>query len=188
MSTESSDVSSLPSNIVRTLPYTAYVGTLSYAVIFNSEPARALLMGLVMNELTNHLAKKLIKVVFGKDTQWVKRPQGAMDSGIYPQQYPTISTTSGMPSGHAQTSWFMCVVLIQYLVKESNFGPIQMAVSSTYILAVATLTSLSRTKYGGVLCVRVKGQARPPHTVEQVVAGGVFGVVFGLIAYGFYKT
>ncbi|GBG33615.1 Hypothetical Protein FCC1311_098382 [Hondaea fermentalgiana] len=188
MSTEASDARALPSNVVRTLPYTLYVGTAAYAAVFASGEALALLVGLVLNEVSNHAAKAACKGIFGKDTVWIKRPAGAMDTGIYPSHQPKVSTTSGMPSGHAQTAWFAAVVFLHAVFRDPSRGIFSSLSSAISIVALAALTAISRTQYGGIFTVHVNGTPRPAHTVNQIILGGVLGVFNGLLALRVWES
>jgi len=147
---------------VRTLPYTAYVSVLSYGIVFASSKALGLVGLLVLNEASNHALKFLGKRILPLSI--VRRPVGAMDTGIYPSHRPKISSTSGMPSGHAQTSWFMATMLLNFIDLEG----LPRFLSVVYIISVACLVSISRTKHAGVFCVHVDGEIKPPHTIEQV--------------------
>lgn len=186
MSTEASDAAALPSNIVRTLPYTLYVSAAGYAATFASGDAAVFLVGLVANEVSNHIAKALCKRVFGKNTIWIKRPEGAMDTGIYPSHQPKISTTSGMPSGHSQTAWFAATLLLRAIIEDDSRSGFSMAMSCIFVLGIATLTAASRTRYGGIFTVRVNGTPRPAHTVAQVVLGGAIGIANAILVMRYF--
>jgi len=49
--TEKAEASALLSNIFRTLPYTAYLATLSHGIIFAHEPSYHLFAALILNEV-----------------------------------------------------------------------------------------------------------------------------------------
>jgi len=194
---EASDVKPMWANIVRTLPYTAYTSCFVYSVIFESQPAAALTAGLILNEAVNHLEKALLKALF-PDSAILKRPAGAMDTAIFPAHKPKISTTQGMPSGHSQTAWFLATVLADNIFREyqqrsamgdAGSGALVSCVArSLFVWGGAVLVSASRTSHGGRFCVSVDGVMRPPHTVLQVVVGGVIGVLFAAIALSWYHS
>ena len=162
--TEKADASPLLANVCRTMPYTAYVGVSSYAVVFGSWDAAWFFVGLLVNEVMNHLAKAILKKA-GPSSSLLKRPESAADTGIYPQHHPTKSTTSGMPSGHAQTSAF-CAVVLTHVVWDSGA-----AFPLCYIWSVSLLVMVSRTRFGGILAVSVGGKRVAQHTVLQVLVG-----------------
>uniref|UniRef100_A0A7S1A038 Phosphatidic acid phosphatase type 2/haloperoxidase domain-containing protein n=1 Tax=Noctiluca scintillans TaxID=2966 RepID=A0A7S1A038_NOCSC len=170
--TEKADASPLLANVCRTMPYTAYVGVSSYAIVFRSLDAASFFVGLLVNEAVNHLAKAILKKA-GPSSSLLKRPEGAADTGIYPQHHPTKSTTSGMPSGHAQTSAF-CAVVLTHAVWDSGA-----AFPLCYIWSVALLVMVSRTRFGGILAVSVGGKRVAQHTVLQVLVGAILGCVLG---------
>ena len=185
--TEASDASSLMANVLRTFPYTTYIATGSYAALTGSTDAATLFFALLGQEAFNYLAKKTCKIIFGKDNATMKRPPGAMDTGIYPQHQPKVSTTQGMPSGHSQTSWFICTIMIQSIVQSSR-STIGKLLSCLFAMTVASLVTISRTKHGGKLCVHVNGVQRAPHTVLQVIVGAGLGIVLGLVAYNYQPS
>ena len=59
--TEKAEASRVIANVIRTMPYTAYLSALSYGVVFGSDPAYHLLSALVLNECVNHALKFGIK-------------------------------------------------------------------------------------------------------------------------------
>jgi hypothetical protein len=77
--TEKAEASALGANILRTLPYTAYIATLSHGLIFDHAPSLHLFGGLILNEISNHTAKFALKKVFGAGPI-INRPPGAMDT------------------------------------------------------------------------------------------------------------
>ena len=171
--TEKAEAWRVPANILRTMPYTAYTATLGHGIIFAHAPSLHLFGALILNELSNHAAKAVLKRTFGKDHPEIRRPEGAMDTGIYPQHRPTLSKSSGMPSGHAQTAWFLATVLAARAGGRRS--------SLLFLLATAVLVSLSRTRHGGLLAISVDGQVKACHTVPQVLAGAAIGIVAGLL-------
>lgn len=182
---------SLPSNICRTMPYTIYIGVFSHAVIFNNKNSFKFFMGLIANEGLNHALKFLVKRTLGENDT-TKRPPGAIDTGIFPTHYPEESKTMGMPSGHAQTITFAATILMKHLFNrtfdDSGTNEIlghlpgvdSKSISISYILLVTLGVLVSRTKYGGILSVSVKGEEpKGCHTVLQVVIGGIIGTLIG---------
>ena len=60
--TEAAESSALFANVIRTVPYTAYFATLSHGIIFAHEPSMHLFGALILNEVSNHVAKYVLKV------------------------------------------------------------------------------------------------------------------------------
>uniref|UniRef100_A0A7S1ADK5 Phosphatidic acid phosphatase type 2/haloperoxidase domain-containing protein n=1 Tax=Noctiluca scintillans TaxID=2966 RepID=A0A7S1ADK5_NOCSC len=173
--TERPEISCLLANVCRTMPYTSYIGISSYAVVFRSRGAAFLALGLVGNELVNHLVKLILKHLVGGSSAVLRRPESAADSGIYPQHYPVKSTTSGMPSGHAQTSAF-CAVVLSHAAWDVTTASLP---SLCYIWGVSLVVMASRTRFGSIFAVMVDGQRVAQHTLLQVVVGAVVGGLLG---------
>ena len=110
--TESAERSVLLVNILRTLPYTAYVSSFSLGVLFPESQGLKVFGFLMANEASNHALKLIIKSIFGVNSV-TARPKGAKDCGIYPQRDPRPSGSSGMPSGHSQTMSYLCYLLLR---------------------------------------------------------------------------
>lgn len=193
------DAGGLPANLMRTMPYTSYVAVASYAITFASSRAGWLMLALLLNEVFNAALKKFLTLLVGCEAILLRRPVGAMDSGIYPQHFPTESHTSGMPSGHSQTSAFLATLLTFEVLHPSCGSPgeytdscsEQSSAASTalrlcflWLLALCVMTS--RTRFGGVLSVKVSGRIVAHHTVMQVVVGGCLGVALGFAARNWY--
>eukprot|EP00439_Symbiodinium_sp_Y106_P072136 s30_g13.t1 len=74
-----SDLASLPSNVMRTMPYTTYIAVGSYAIIVGSEDAAWLELCLLMNEILNAVFKFIPARIVGKQASLLRRPAGAAD-------------------------------------------------------------------------------------------------------------
>lgn len=173
--TEKADVSSLLSNVCRTMPHTIKIGAISYALVFRSPDASFFAVGLAINSIANHLTKLFCKVLLGRFSNVILRPERAVDVGIYPQHYPRKSSTSGMPSGHAQTSAFSAVLLSRAVWD----GTLWAALSLFYIWSVAFVVMASRTRFGSIFAVTVDGHRVAQHTFLQVVVGSLLGGTIG---------
>lgn len=169
------------------MPYTAYCAALAHGIIFGSTEGLLLFVGLLLNEALNHLLKFIVSKIVGKN-EITKRPAGARDTGIYPQHLPKESTSMGMPSGHAQTSTFLATILLQHVFLRSQLGPAAKSRAASFIVIVAALVIISRTKYGGILCVHVSGKIVACHTVLQVVVGGMIGAAVGMVSFQSYTA
>ena len=67
-------------------------------MIFLSYKALLLSVCLLCNELLNASFKRLGTWILGK-ARLLQRPSGAADSGIYPQHFPKVSTSTLSPTG-----------------------------------------------------------------------------------------
>lgn len=174
-------------NILRTSPYSVYLCALGMGLMYPNSGSINLFYALVVNEAVNHSLKLIVKKVFGKN-KLTARPEGAKDCGIYPQQFPTLSTSSGMPSGHAQTTTFLASVLLQHRNVFHGYpiftSPLSFDSGTTFIWVFSSLVLISRTKHGGqYLSPSVGGVVNGCHTVLQVVLGGIIGVFMGWYAF-----
>lgn len=188
----------MPPNIMRTMPITIYLAVGGYAAAFRSREAAWLELGLLCNELLNFSIKWSLRKIVGPHAELLRRPEGAMDSGLYPQREPKRSTSSGMPSGHSQTVGFLAASIspavmagsqgaadarlvdsLQLVDGESPLGP---ALSLTLVWFLALVVALSRTQFGGLLQVQVSGRRVAQHTLLQVTVGLLLGGLLGRAA------
>merc|ERR1712129_234854 len=151
----------------------------------------------VFNEVLNAGLKSLLRRVAGPESEMLRRPEVAVDSGIYPQHYPRPSTTSGMPSGHSQTAAmvaviFTCAVLQTPSAMDEGVSDLSQdspgwrsyvgKLPLLYIWLIALAVMVSRTRFGGPLSVKVDGRTVAHHTVLQVFVGAGMGTFLGLAA------
>ena len=147
----------------------AYVATLSAGIIFNSRTWLSVFAALIFCEISNHLFKAILKRALGP--AYTARPVGAKDCGIYPQHRPKVSLSSGMPSGHSQTTGFLASLLLKMV--EQRVPAAERALPTAYVLLFSALVLLSRTRFGGpFVSVSVDGKIAGCHTVLQVRAQG----------------
>jgi hypothetical protein len=188
--TEVAESHQLLANILRTLPYTAYTATFVVGALFPSSGALPLFFALAVNEALNHLLKFALRAL-GKPggpldgptfRAAIARPPGAKDCGIYPQHAPKVSTSSGMPSGHAQTACFLADVLLR---RAGEVGEVTLF-ARAMVVGTACLVLLHRTQWGGkYVSVCVGGRVTGCHTVPQVLVGGAIGLAVARAAYPF---
>jgi membrane-associated phospholipid phosphatase len=143
-----------------------------------SEQALNLLLGAVVSHFANQLAKYLFRYLYG--IPWLEpvlhrvlgrgsRPDGACNSSsflVYPNK---PATTYGMPSGHSQTAWFLATYITATLYLNQSISDIHRLVASVIVIGYAFLVSYSRVYIDKV------------HTLQQVVLGGILGVLIGLL-------
>lgn len=109
-----------------------------------------------------------------------------------------LSTDYGMPSGHSQMAWAIATYIISKIIKQwynsvndsdkksdknsdtnnkviTTFGYIWLILSCILVLGVATYISYSRVYIEGC------------HTIQQVIVGGLIGIVSGFLIYYFEK-
>lgn len=99
------------------------------------------------------------------------RPIGARDTGNFLEYPPIKSTSWGMPSGHSQLAWYFVGFLIGYLfIWLPHQFTITHKIMATFIsIVLALIISFSRIYVDHA------------HTIGQVIVGGVFGFILGLL-------
>ena len=105
--------------------------------------------------------------ILGKGT----RPEGARDCSNFIDPDNRLSSSYGMPSGHAQTSTFFATYLILMIINERSSKNIKTLKIITVVILTALIMS-SRIYFG---C----------HTIQQVSVGGIIG---GLLGYLFFAN
>lgn len=126
------------------------------------------------SSLLNQLLKEYIfKPIMDKDEFPIlgkgERPEGAKDCSDFIDPDNRISSSYGMPSGHAQTSALFCVFMILMIINERYSDKLKF-VKCLVILALTITIMTSRVYFG---C----------HTKQQVIVGGIIGFVLGLLGF-----
>ena len=122
-----------------------------------------------------------------------ERPPGICHNNIdcgYFNKYLNIKEAKmyGMPSGHSQSAWFVFTFLVLYLIDKYRSFKTSKSYSRyklelikkwimytiIFLLIITIFISYSRVK---VNC----------HTIEQVILGGILGIIFGFILYKISK-
>uniref|UniRef100_A0A7S4USI8 Dolichyldiphosphatase n=1 Tax=Alexandrium monilatum TaxID=311494 RepID=A0A7S4USI8_9DINO len=194
---ERSEVARVPANLMRTMPYTAYVAVGSYAVVCWSRDAAWLELGLLLGEIANAVAKSLLKKVAGPKAGLLRRPEGAADSGIYPQHCPRASSSSGMPSGHSQTSAFLAIVLSHLVVRRSGEAvPWRRCAEPSETCTQPSPPRAELLALAAVLPARARGRRRPPDrapppslrgAADVVLVGAAIGCLLGEAAVAWHS-
>jgi membrane-associated phospholipid phosphatase len=110
--------------------------------------------------LVDLLTKLVKRATAGCSAAWLKRPPGAKQCDLFCRAGPSAGVP-GMPSGHAAVTAFFWTFLFLW--------------RPTWAIGLA-----------GVACVGLVGYARVAkscHTIEQVGAGAVIGVVSAYLAF-----
>ena len=98
-----------------------------------------------------------------------ERPQGAKDCSDFIDPDNRLSSSYGMPSGHAQTSALFCTFMILMIINERYSDKLKM-VKCLVILLLTIAIMVSRIHFG---C----------HTPQQVIVGGLIGTILGFIFF-----
>jgi dolichyldiphosphatase len=134
-----------------------------------------------INLIVNKILKNITKYIYNKFNikslpiigQGV-RPKGALNCGVIPSQ--KLSKSFGMPSGHSQNAWFLFGFMLLYLInnykKEKNdtTSQIWLGISISVLFIITISVSISRVY---INC----------HTIQQVIIGGMIGLILGSLAY-----
>jgi membrane-associated phospholipid phosphatase len=121
--------------------------------IYNLWNQQKYLISYLVFSFCNTIVNKILKVIIQQ-----KRPNDSIK--IMDESYEGIERY-GMPSGHAQSSFFSIAFL--YFVKGS---PIWLIIE----LFIAALTVYQRWKYR-------------QHTIEQLIIGSILGICFAYLSY-----
>ena len=127
----------------------------------------SLLNQLLKEFVFNPIMKENLFPILGKGT----RPEGAQDCSNFIDPENRISSSYGMPSGHAQTATFFATYLILMIINERSSKNIKILKIITVLIITGIIMS-SRVYLG---C----------HTIQQVVVGGIIG---GLLGYLFFAN
>lgn len=156
--------------ILRISPFTIYQITIASIMITGEFKYWIFAAGLIVSELSNHLFKYLIK----KERP---SPNGeekgiCTGCGVIPQ-HNKISTSYGMPSGHAQLLGYVAMFWTLYLFRNEigNVDRYFPALLSIFILWCFSLL---------VCWSRVYNKC---HSLKQVFVGLIIGSIIGTITY-----
>jgi membrane-associated phospholipid phosphatase len=127
----------------------------------------------VINFYANDILKKGFKQLYNMlNTDYIpllgrgSRPDGATNSGYFLKLNKPKALTFGMPSGHAQKSWFMTTYL-SYKMIESNNNIYIKAFSISSMILLSSYVSSSRI------------HIEKCHTLNQVLWGQLIGMCMG---------
>ncbi len=166
-------------NIFKVLPPTLLIFIFIFGLLFNNYVSLFLTIGYIFTNLFNYLCKNYIFKLFCYITNTsCARPDNAKNcgsfdfddnlSGIVPEP-----TTSGMPSGHAQTIAFVAMFLIIHIFKNVNYlSPRRKKLSYFLLIFFIVYMDFTRTYVFGC------------HTVLQVIVGNLISI---FIAFFYYK-
>ena len=166
---------------VRAAPYYVNIMSILIGIIFR-QPV-ALFYGLFsyFGDICNHFLKIFFKNVVYKNTDYLpilgygKRPDGAKYCGIFIDEnnLKGLSTSFGMPSGHSHFATLTAMFWSLYLIKEYNLN-LYTYISIGLICIMSLSVMISRYYLG---C----------HTPQQIIFGGLLGLVTGYLGYYLYE-
>ena len=101
----------------------------------------------------------------------ITRPDGAKNCSLFitEKNFNKLSTSLGMPSGHTQLAFSSATYLILYLL-ENQPKTNKRLFSIAFVIFIAIVAGLSRIQFN---C----------HTFQQVIVGGLFGILYGYLGF-----
>tara|TARA_B100001758_G_scaffold207888_1_gene189234 strand:+ start:1485 stop:2006 length:522 start_codon:yes stop_codon:yes gene_type:complete len=143
--------------------------TLIYALIINDI---YLFIFMVISNLVNGVLKyKIAKPIMGDKNYPIlgkgTRPKGAANCGIWKDPPGHVTKSYGMPSGHSQEAWGFATYMI---LKNMSYGYALFDIRNVILSGLAIFIAYSRVYLN---C----------HTVQQVIIGGMIGILFGSIGF-----
>jgi membrane-associated phospholipid phosphatase len=143
-----------------------------------------------INGILNYVFKKLFEILYNKLKVTNipilgrgERPVGFKNCSDVPS-CETIPTAFafGMPSGHAQTAWFVFIFAVLYLNdiidKKKKTATNNKKIYYNFWLTVAVIIGLLMSLY-----ITYSRVSMGCHTIQQVIIGGVLGLLLGTVSY-----
>ena len=132
--------------------------------------------------LKNLVFKPLYKYFPKLETSFLNRgirPNGAKSCGVSLTKHDKLDFSFGMPSGHSQITWtfttyLICILCQTHLNLFSTIPAIEYLARCMLVIALIMMSlyiSYSRVAIEGC------------HTVQQVIIGGMMGVVIGYLGF-----
>ena len=148
----------------------------------------AFLIDKLSNWVIKHIIIKPLYAVLGQKSLPLlglgERPLGATSCGVFLDGL--TATSFGMPSGHSQGAWAIATYIILNLFEPkdkpepkakpapmSNYRLVWKSMSGFLVVLSAAYISYSRVYIEGC------------HTIEQVIVGGILGVISGALIFSF---
>ena len=133
---------------------------------------------LTVSNVINHFLKhSVFKPIMGNKTYPIIgrgiRPDGATDAGLFEHNKP--ATSYGMPSGHAQSVTIFVTYLITNRILNGAFSKFTKIVLSSILIMFAILVMYGRVELSKV------------HTLQQVIAGSLFGICIVMLYNKIFK-
>lgn len=129
---------------------------------------------------SNPLLKMAFKPFYGRHRSIAvlgkrQRPSGAKGCDVFTYcPSKSSSTEFGMPSGHSQIAWAICIYALLEIWYQQDYNNDNE--KAYYVILSVVLILLS----GAVSYSRVIVEC---HTTQQIIVGGLFGIVLGLSAF-----
>ena len=155
--------------ITRAYPIFIVLHTLLSSLLFSSK--KLLLLGIILfvSDIFNHFIKEhIFRPLMGHRNYSIlgsgMRPN-TKDCGLF--RVGTHSKSYGLPSGHSQVVWLYSTYWILDILNDKDRTDTNKAISIFILAMLACLVMYSRVYWAKC------------HTVQQVLVGGVLGIIFG---------
>lgn len=188
-------------NVIRATPSTYLVFVSAFFLLKPSKLSLYLLISygaiLVSSKIFKKISERFYDITVGKNNPiWLlglgRRPDGATDCASFLKFDKTPAMSFGMPSGHSMTTWTVVTYLLLCLYEYTHSNNIDInnknsilndftnnkTINNTYIfllvvilISFATMVSYSRVPIENC------------HTIQQVIVGGIIGIVMGCLIY-----
>lgn len=162
-------------NIARVFPLLTYFGAVIYSMV--TQDTFWILLAIytfIFANIFNHVLKKISESLFPTFKPFA-RPNPPKGGCGY---FDVVDYSGwGMPSGHAQTSWFFSTGVIMYLgdkLKNGEISQWQYNLGVGIMIILAAWVSWSRIMIG---C----------HNILQVIVGTVIGILSAYFLYPYIK-
>ena len=165
--------------LARAFPIVIPLTSIIFGFIFNFNTGIYFGIYAYVCDLVSHNLKIASKKIYGNKESLPlfglgRRPNGAKYCGLFINEdnLEGKSTSFGMPSGHAASAILTMVFWIYYLINHQKIN-LKTILSIILISIICLSVCLSRILLN---C----------HTIQQVIVGGLFGLLYGFIGYQFY--
>ena len=162
----------------RAYPIIIIFSSVINSLITSSNEGYILSILILITNFINHFMKEYIfKPIMGNNyfplLGYGKRPKGSKNCGLFKDG--SVSTSYGMPSGHSETSTFFSTYLILKIIFNDKLHLLYKIVSFIFLSFFPLLVMYSRVYWAKC------------HTIQQVIVGGLMGIIFGCIIYKYNK-
>lgn len=159
--------------LARAYPLITITAMLLNYLITNNIEFFMLSGALVINDIINFMLKYFIaKPILGDKKYFLmgsgSRPKGAKNCSLFVEKNASFSKSYGMPSGHSQNAAFFSTYAIMGILNNP-------LISNKYIFVTIFIFLAFSVMYSRVYL--------KCHTIQQIIVGGVLGIILGLQYY-----
>jgi len=175
---ETSELFSIANGLTRGYGAIILFASFLFSVLYRDQENLIFTLLLMVSDELNHWLKIYVAKPIMKNSKWTilgwgKRPNPKAISCMFPPDTP--SKSYGMPSGHSQFAWVFSTYWIWKIWEDKERTDIEKWISMIVMVWLASMVGYSRVKW--MKC----------HTVQQVVVGGMIGILVGTGIYNLLK-